>query len=329
MNVAVDPPRTTPDTTPGSADRIPLPRYANGWFQVAYSHELEAGDVRPLRYFGRDMVLFRTESGAVHVLDAFCPHLGAHLGHGGKICGEDVVCPFHAWSFNGAGDCTSVPYAAKIPPKAKLGTWHVRELNGLIMLWHHTEGLAPTWEVPALDEYGHAEWTPYETREWNIRSHNQEMAENAVDSAHFRYLHGTSNMPEAGAEISDHILHVVSTTGMKTPRGGVDGQITVDAYGFGFTTTRFTGLVETLLVASVTPIDEEYVHMRFAFTIRKLGHHNATSGVGRAFIAEVTRQVEQDIPIWEHKVYLPRPVLCDGDGPIGVYRRWVKQFYTA
>ena len=39
------------------------------------------------------------------------------------------------------------------------------------------------------------------------------------------------------------------------------------------------------------------------------------------------RQLGQDIPIWEHKVMKDRPVLCDGDGPIGLFRRWCKQFY--
>jgi len=24
-----------------------------------------------------------------------------------------------------------------------------------------------------------------------------------------------------------------------------------------------------------------------------------------------------------------RPVLCDGDGPIGLFRRWAKQFYMS
>jgi hypothetical protein len=42
----------------------------------------------------------------------------------------------------------------------------------------------------------------------------------------------------------------------------------------------------------------------------------------------VTRQLEQDIPIWEHKVYFDRPVLCDGDGPIGLFRKWSRQFYS-
>ena len=47
-----------------------------------------------------------------------------------------------------------------------------------------------------------------------------------------------------------------------------------------------------------------------------------------ALIAEIARQVEQDIPIWEHKICRPTPILCDGDGPIAKYRRWFSQFYA-
>src|SRR5262249_44680373 len=66
------------------APRFPFPRYPDGWFQVAYADELAPGDVVPLRYFGRDLVLYRTQDGAPHVLDAHCPHMGAHLGYGGS-----------------------------------------------------------------------------------------------------------------------------------------------------------------------------------------------------------------------------------------------------
>ncbi len=311
-----------------TSERIDLPPYANGWFQVAGSEELEPGGVIPLSYFGTEFVLFRTEDGTAHILDAYCPHLGAHLGHGGVVKGACIECPFHAWKFDGDGNCTEVPYAEKIPPKAKMHVWPSIEVNQNIYIWHHAEGAPPSWEIPVLDEIGSEDWTPYVRRDWVIRSRNQEMAENGVDSAHFRYLHGTSNQPTARAEIDGHILKLWTTTGMKTPRGGVDGKVHVQEHGFGFTTTRFTGLVETLLVASVTPIDEESVHLRFAFTLRKLGHHNATTGVGKAFIGEVSRQVVQDIPIRENKIYMPRPVLCDGDGPIGKFRRWAKQFYS-
>ena len=35
--------------------------FANSWFRVATSQELSATKVIPLRYFGKDLVLFRNE----------------------------------------------------------------------------------------------------------------------------------------------------------------------------------------------------------------------------------------------------------------------------
>jgi hypothetical protein len=46
-----------------------------------------------------------------------------------------------------------------------------------------------------------------------------------------------------------------------------------------------------------------------------------------ALIAEIVRQVQYDIPIWENKLYRESPILCDGDGPIAKYRKWFSQFY--
>ena len=65
--------------------RFPFSSNPIGWFAVAYSHDLPAGGVLPLAYFGTDLVAFRAEDGTAHVLDAHCPHLGAHLGHGGVV----------------------------------------------------------------------------------------------------------------------------------------------------------------------------------------------------------------------------------------------------
>jgi len=315
--------------------RYYTPAIPNGWFQVAYEDELTPGTVLPLKYFGKDLVLFRTESGELSLLDAFCPHLGAHLGHGGKVKGESIECPFHAWQFNAGGQCTAVPYAKHMPRKAELQRYPTRVVAGLVLAWHHADGKAPEWEVPAeVPEWGsvegvrNEEWTDFVKRRWKIRTRNQEMAENQVDSAHFHYVHGTQNMPESNASVEGHIMRVYSGAGMETPRGKVDGSIESLAYGFGIAMVRFKGLAETLLVSTTTPIDAEYVDTRFHFAVKKMGGKSITAGVGKAFMDEVCRQLEQDIPIWENKMQWERPLLCDGDGPIALFRRWSKQFYS-
>ena len=316
---------------PGGATPIkrsfpfPIP---NGWFMVAYSDELRAGDVVPIHYFGQDLVLFRTEDGQAHVLDAHCPHLGAHLGYGGKVRGQALVCPFHAWEWSGDGACLGIPYAKKIPPKARIRSWTLVEKNGMLLVWRHAKGEPPGWEIPDIPEIGSDAWNPPVRREWTVRSRNQELAENTVDPAHFRYVHGTQTLADTEFDTEGPILRVVSKAVVGTPRGEAQGRIEITAYGFGFGMTRFTGVVETLVITSGAPIDDEHVHMRLAFIVRKLSDQSATRGVGKAFVAEIERQFRQDIRIWENKIHLPRPALCDGDGPIGLLRKWAQQFYT-
>jgi 3-ketosteroid 9alpha-monooxygenase subunit A len=311
-----------------NSPRYPMTPFPNGWFQVGYSDELAAGTAEPLHYFGRDYVLMRGEDGVARVFDAYCPHLGAHLGYGGKVEGNSIRCPFHGWCYDSTGKCIDIPYGKRIPPSAKLVSHPVAERNGLVMLWHHADGKAPDWEIPLVAEYGLEGWTPYNKRRWKIRTHNQDMAENSVDQAHFRYVHGTLTVPQSEAKTEGPCLHVVSQMKMGTPAGEVDGSIESKSWGFGFGQVRFSGIVETSLVTSVTPIDGEYVDVRFSFSVKSLGDERVTRGVGKALIADIEKQMREDIPIWENKAFLERPVLCDGDCPIGVFRTWCKQFYS-
>jgi hypothetical protein len=60
-------------------------RYPTGWYIAAWSSDIGHGTVKALHYFGRDLVCFRTASGEVSVLDAYCLHLGGNLGVGGRV----------------------------------------------------------------------------------------------------------------------------------------------------------------------------------------------------------------------------------------------------
>jgi nitrite reductase/ring-hydroxylating ferredoxin subunit len=305
--------------------RFPFP-IPSGWFAVAWSDELAAGAVRALRYFARDLVLFRSEDGAAHVLDAHCPHLGAHLG-AGRVDGDALVCPFHGWRWHGDGRCGGVPYAKRVPPKARIGSWPVVEHSGAVLVWHGAAGRAPAFEVPPHPELADPAWMPVERHEFTIATCIQEIGENAHDPAHFAFVHGVPSLPENEARFDGPRQISANRGKLTTPRGPVETSIEGTSYGLGVGHLRTRGLADMAQLLLQTPIDAEHVHVRWQFAVPR-SPDGAPRPVGVAFTREFVRQFHQDIPIWEAKQFLAQPMLCDGDGPIAPYRRWAQQFYA-
>jgi nitrite reductase/ring-hydroxylating ferredoxin subunit len=293
-------------------DRFPFP-IPNGWFVVAMSDEIDPGEVRALHYFGRDLVLFRTDAGEPRLVDAYCPHLGAHLGVGGKVEGSCLRCPFHGWAFDGStGDCTEIPYGAgeRIPAKARVRPYPTIERGGAIWAWYHlTEG-EPFFELPTVPEMDDPAWTPPLIRQFSISTSCQEMAENNHDFAHFLYVHGTGSIP-VGEEVIDGTYKSVKNPGLER-----------ETFGLGLGVVRVPGMLT--FVSSVTPVDEDNVHVRWMFTV-PTGSGDAGAEV---FAEQFTGGVSQDIPIWENKIYRPLPVLTKSESGIIAHRNWSKQFYS-
>ena len=190
------------DERPSPAERGLDIGFPYGWYALEQTDFVAIGQVKPLRYFAQDLAIWRGEDGRVRVTDAWCKHLGAHLGHGGKVHGNLLECPFHAWRYDGEeGVVKDIPYAKAIPPQVKrkcLRTWPVTEANGWIWVWYHPDQtVAPLWDVVVHEEYGDPAWTDYAMHEWIVYGSIQNMAENGVDVAHFKYIHGTADVPKA------------------------------------------------------------------------------------------------------------------------------------
>jgi nitrite reductase/ring-hydroxylating ferredoxin subunit len=231
-------------------ERVPLP-LPIGWYCVAEETELAAGEVRRLHYFGQELVLWRGEDGAPHVFDAYCPHLGAHLGVGGRVEGDGLRCPFHAWKFGADGRCTDIPYAKRIPPKAATRAWPIARRNGLIFAWYDPGQGEPRFELPGVPEWGDPAWTEPEVRSFDVGTHPQEMAENIVDAVHFRFVHGTPEIPPMEAKTEGLCFHATQALTFTTPQGESPGRVDVQMFGPGFGVTRFRGVVETLLLITL------------------------------------------------------------------------------
>jgi len=306
--------------------QLPVP---NGWFAVAFARELREGEVRPLHYFGEDLVLFRTRSGHARVLDAFCPHLGAHLGHGGRVMGETLRCPFHGWQYDGTtGECVHIPYCERIPQQARLRSWDVREKNGMIFTWYHAEGKPPEWEFPALPEIGDPEWSEPRSFELEIPAHVQDTHENNNDPVHFQFVHGMAETPPSEIHFSEDGRHyqIVSHAERQTPFGSFQTSLVRDSWGLGLSAVRSLGIEDAglLMYSSTTPIDAHRVHSRWLLTATR----NWVDLAGEEFMKGLTQGVQQDFPIWSNKVHRARPVLCEADVFLAEFRRWARQFYV-
>jgi len=309
--------------------RYPFP-IPFGWFQVCVPDEVPVKATKALFYFDRHLVAWRDEDEQLHVQDAFCPHLGAHLGHGGTVEGCEIQCPFHGWRFDADGANVDIPYSTRVNKRARLRTYPTLEVNGKSLVWYHPDpDVAPLWDVPALPELESGDfWGPIRT-EHVVLAHAQELGENAVDSAHFRYVHNTAEVPEITSYVTEGpVAEMKSVQRFPTPRGVVDGKIESLGYGPGVSIVRFGGIIDTLLMTSTTPIDGGSCHTRFDFYTRSLGDAKSDSGVAKAFVAEVDRQFLEDMPVWEHKAHLARPALADTDGPFMAFRKWYAQFYA-
>lgn len=322
----VQPVTDNPTAAERGLTQVPFPF---GWFAVCYSDELAVGEVRPIRYFGRELAIWRGEDGEARIINGYCRHLGAHLGHGGKVHGNLIECPFHAWRYDGSGRVVDIPYSKAIPPQVKKNCdhWPVAEANGMVWVWYHPKGEAPLWEVENFSETVDPEWTPYDRYEWLVHCPLQFMAENSADTAHFKYVHGTANIPDATQIFDGFFRSGEVRARMGTPRGEVDGLITNGSFGPGVAWSRFSGIAETLLISVMTPIDSDKLLYRFAFTQPKSQAEGPQAGVARALIRDIVKQVDQDKVIWDRQRFIAEPPICQGDGPIPEFRRWFSQFY--
>jgi nitrite reductase/ring-hydroxylating ferredoxin subunit len=334
------------DRTDPTMSKYPSLPNPDGWFAVCFSSELPPGSLQPRKLFDRDVVLFRTAAGEPVVLDAHCPHMGAHMGHGGKVEGETLRCPFHGFSFDSEGQCVATPYETKIPPKCAVGSWPVCERNGVVLVWHHHRGHAPTFSIPTFDL---GAWLPLRTKTWTVSTHPQETSENSVDLGHLAEVHKYADIEILSPLETDGpyltIRYAMTRYGFGLSRtAGNRAEFRVHVHGLGFSHVEVHERSRDIHIrywVLCTPTQADQCELRTACTVLPhprpgqahwalalLGSSLASRLIQKFSFAEFCHDVSQDFDVWKHKTYVDPPMLAKGDGPIGRYRKWCRQFYA-
>jgi phenylpropionate dioxygenase-like ring-hydroxylating dioxygenase large terminal subunit len=179
---------------------------ARHWYPLMEAAEL--GD-RPVaaRLLDVELVVFRSAQGIAIARDR-CPHRHIRLSAGELREGE-IVCPYHALSFDGAGRCTHIPALgrqARIPAAYRLDTFPVQEKYGLI--WTSLSGGEETQipTFPDIPEDGTGICF-IQTRDWPCSAARQ--IENFFDLAHLPVVHQATlgndeTMPVSPGRVVQH-----------------------------------------------------------------------------------------------------------------------------
>lgn len=334
------------------------PPYPNGWIQLTNSKDVENGNVKSISALGREFVAFRGKDGKVGVLDAYCPHLGAHLGQGGKVIDGNLRCPFHHWSFDNCGKVTNIPYCrTAVPERAKTKSYHVREHLGMIYVWFHAENAEPEWELEYHKDVLDTNKFYFATmKTMEFDQHVLEMHLNGQDYFHFQTLHRPLPFPVLEKFVFG--LHELKARfnededSRKKNGGGKHifffNERMLKVFLFGWisiapswllssidTNVTFEGpcivhfSVKTIfgemrMIKNLLPVEphHQYVEARW-FAEKSVPRFMV---VAMSLIAK--KALLQDKEVWTNKIYHHKPMLVPGDGPFPAFKRYYMQFYT-
>jgi hypothetical protein len=189
--------------------------------------------------------------------------------------------------------------------------------------------------VPDLDPGG---WTALRCRRFVLRDHPQETTENSVDLGHFAIVHGYRNVRMLRDAVTDG-PYLSTAFALEQPlpwsRRALAFEFETAIFGLGYSlvNVRVPRLdLDARLWVLPTPIDEQRLTLRLAASVRAPSRQLPARRFVEAALTQLVLHgfahgARQDFPIWENKRYLERPALALGDGPIGLYRRWARQFY--
>lgn len=319
-------------------------RYARGWHCIGLAEAFRDGKPHAVQAFGTKLVVFADSSGELKVLDGYCRHLGGDLTQG-TIKGDSVACPFHGWQWGGEGRCVNIPYAKRVPPRARTRKWLTCEENKQLFIWHDPQCREPGPElaIPRIEGAFSDDWSDWTWNSIHIEgSHCREIIDNVVDMAHFFYVHfgfptyfknvfeghvATQYLnTRARPDISSNSAYSEKDDALRS-----EASYYGPSYMIDYLTHDFKGFpLEVVLINSHYPTSPNSFQLHWGVIVQKpagLSREQANK-IAAKFSAGTGVGFLQDVEIWKNKTRIDNPLLCEEDGPLYQLRRWYEQFYV-
>ncbi|HEY4546235.1 MAG TPA: Rieske 2Fe-2S domain-containing protein [Pedomonas sp.] len=331
--------------TPTPDYKLGTYEFPRGWFMIGDAGKLGSKGPETLHYFGQEMVFYRGASGKPHLVEAYCPHMGAHLAKnttsyvvrdGEQVQGESIRCPFHGWRFGPDGKCDDIPYSPNFIPKAAcLKTFPVAERAGIVWMWHDPEGQQPDQDLPAFapwdkENEGWVRWLidDYGT----LPVHAVEIVDNMADFGHMGPIHGSLHNQYFDNIFDGHKVIQRFDAGHRTLASDASSTLALDTWyeGPSILQSDMRGAFPSLMLLAHTPVGKGMTRIWHALMVKMPSLEAARTDLETARMYQRASRdaVAQDVEIWANKAPSVNPMQIPADGPYGKVRLWYSQFYN-
>jgi 3-ketosteroid 9alpha-monooxygenase subunit A len=321
---------------------VPPARYARGWHCLGLAETFRDGKPHAIWAFGGKLVVWQDSQGALNVLDGYCRHMGGDLTQG-EVKGDEVGCPFHDWRWGGDGKCKAIPYARRVPLRARTQAYKTEIVNDQLFIWYDPEHSEPDrdilpYAIPGLDT---GEYTPWSWHVTEIEGSNcRELIDNVADMAHFYYVHFSFPTSFRNVFEGHKATQYMESKGRPDKSEGYgnaelflrsEATYYGPSYMINWLDVDYKGFqTQVILVNTHIATSPNSFTLQYGLTVKKPeGLDEKTVN----FIAEKYTKMFgegflQDVHIWRNKIPVQNPLLCEEDGPVYQLRRWYEQFYV-
>jgi phenylpropionate dioxygenase-like ring-hydroxylating dioxygenase large terminal subunit len=162
----------------------------NAWYVAAWSDEVKRTPLARI-LLDQPIVFYRKEDGAAVAMQDRCPHRFVPLS-GGKIQGDEIMCPYHGLTFNEDGHCTHLRAQALSSEQFCLRSYPVLDRYGCIWIWMGEAALADPGLIPHFGFFDAPTHVIAGRGLTHIKANYTLELDNLLDLSHLDFVHPTT-----------------------------------------------------------------------------------------------------------------------------------------